>query len=170
MTTDHHTPSISIWIPGRPVPQPRARVAGGHGYDNGRADPWKALVRRMAAVAVQGHHAGAWPVDGATSVHLEFQLDAAPTKRPDADNLAKAVLDALGPSRADRGRYAPLLWHDDAQVTDLVVTKRFGTPGLRLSVGRPTIGETTFATLLATVAQLRARVAELEAALHQSVN
>lgn len=165
MTTDQLSPSLSVWIPGKPVPQPRARVGRGHGYDNGKADPWKDLVRRMAAVAVQGAHTGAWPVEGAVSVQLEFQLDAEPTKRPDVDNLAKAVLDALGPSRADRGRYAPLLWHDDAQVTDLVVTKRRGTPGLRMGVGPGLVEDASVATLLATVAQLQARVHELEAAL-----
>jgi Holliday junction resolvase RusA-like endonuclease len=71
---------------------------------------------------------------------VEFQLAAEPAKRPDVDSLAKAILDAISPSRAGsdtsigRGRWATLLWHDDSQVVDLVVRKRRGEPGLHLEV------------------------------------
>jgi Holliday junction resolvase RusA-like endonuclease len=94
----------------------------------------------MAAVAAQAAPLGAWPTAGPVRVVLEFQLAADPTRRPDVDNLAKAVLDALSPSRAGgdtsigRGRWAALLWHDDAQVVELVVRKRRGEPGLHLEV------------------------------------
>jgi Holliday junction resolvase RusA-like endonuclease len=137
---------ISVWIPGDPVaqPRPRARATGRGVYDDGRADPWKDRVRMMAAAAVQGAQAGSWPIRGPVAVELEFRATRSPIARPDADNLAKAVLDALGPGRAGsdtsrgRGRWAPLLWHDDAQVTDLVVRKRQGEPGLRMTVRRVT--------------------------------
>lgn len=124
----------------------------------------------MAAAAVQGRSLGSWPVTGPVTVVLEFVLAGNPTGKPDVDNLAKAVLDALGPGRVGgdtargRGRWAPLLWHDDAQVTDLVVRKRQGEPGLRLTVG-PAEEQAGWGDLLRTVEQLRARVAELEAAL-----
>ena len=96
----------------------------------------------MAAAASQGASAESWPTSGAVLVELEFRRPGAPTSKPDTDNLAKAVLDALGPGKAGadtargRGRWAPLLWSDDAQVTDLIVRKREGEPGLLLIVRR----------------------------------
>jgi crossover junction endodeoxyribonuclease RusA len=47
-------------------------------------------------------------------------------KKPDPDNLAKAVMDAL----TDCG-----MWRDDAQIVVLEVTKRFGQiPGARICI------------------------------------
>ncbi|MCY1435909.1 Endodeoxyribonuclease RusA [compost metagenome] len=40
-----------------------------------------------------------------------------PTKKPDIDNVVKAICDALN----------GIVWMDDVQVTDLVVRKRFGS-------------------------------------------
>lgn len=40
-----------------------------------------------------------------------------PVKKPDADNIAKIVCDALN----------GLAWYDDAQITSLSVTKEWGT-------------------------------------------
>lgn len=39
-----------------------------------------------------------------------------PTKRPDADNIAKIIADALN----------GVAWHDDAQVTDMTIRKVYG--------------------------------------------
>lgn len=164
---------LTIWIPGRPVAQPRARArpTGRGVYDDGKADPWKDRVRMMAAAGTQAAQAGSWPMRGAVRVELEFRVPGAPTAKPDTDNLAKAVLDALGPGRAGadtsrgRGRWAPLLWLDDAQVTDLIVRKRHGDePGLRMAV-RDGLVESPVDDLLKTIEALRARVRELEAAL-----
>jgi Holliday junction resolvase RusA-like endonuclease len=47
------------------------------------------------------------------------------TKKPDADNIGKIVCDALN----------KLAWSDDAQVTRLLVTKRYGNaPGCKVSI------------------------------------
>lgn len=59
------------------------------------------------------------------------------TKKPDVDNLAKAVLDVCTALR---------IWHDDAQVVDLRIRKVYhrdkgGTPGLELTI-RPYEGRT----------------------------
>lgn len=40
-----------------------------------------------------------------------------PTKRPDLDNLCKAILDGFGGT----------LYKDDSQITDLIVTKRYAS-------------------------------------------
>ena len=46
-----------------------------------------------------------------------------PTKRPDADNIAKIVADALN----------GVAWHDDAQVVSMAVSKVYGeTPEVRV--------------------------------------
>lgn len=46
-----------------------------------------------------------------------------PTKRPDADNIAKIVADALN----------GIAWHDDAQVVSMAVRKVYSeTPGVRV--------------------------------------
>jgi hypothetical protein len=47
-------------------------------------------------------------------------------KRPDADKLARAVLDAITESGTIR---------DDAQVVSLQVRKRYGQPGVRITLG-----------------------------------
>jgi len=109
-------------------PRPRAFSRGGKAavYDPGTAEGWKSCV----AVAVRE-----WAdakLEGALSVTLTFfmprpkkhfttsgQLKAgAPcylyANKPDADNLAKAVLDALTALR---------VWGDDDQVVELIVRK-----------------------------------------------
>ena len=40
-----------------------------------------------------------------------------PAKKPDTDNIAKAILDALN----------GLAYYDDAQIVELTVAKRYGT-------------------------------------------
>jgi Holliday junction resolvase RusA-like endonuclease len=52
--------------------------------------------------------------------------DVRPVVKPDGDNIAKLVLDALN----------EIAWADDKQVTDLRVVKRYGAfPGLFIKVG-----------------------------------
>lgn len=46
------------------------------------------------------------------------------TQKPDADNVAKAVMDAIGP----HGSW-PGVWADDKQVASLIVGKCFASPG-----------------------------------------
>ena len=45
-----------------------------------------------------------------------LQGQTLPTKKPDADNIGKVILDALN----------GILWHDDAQVVSLTTTKSYG--------------------------------------------
>lgn len=120
-----------FWVVGDPKPQPRARatVRGRHArmYNPDTADEWKAAVKSMATYAGLGGE----PISGPISLELEFRFKrptshltkkgelaaGAPRlyiKRPDADNLAKAVMDAL----TDLG-----VWRDDSQVMRLKVSK-----------------------------------------------
>lgn len=143
---------ISFFAPGEPKGQPRPRAFArrmgdryvARVFDAGTAEGWKSQV----AVAA-GPHAPADPLAGPLNVELFFHftrpkahyrqgkferglLDTAPawhTGKPDADNLAKAVLDAL----TQLGKF----WRDDSQVARLVVRKHYAeTPGCTVSISR----------------------------------
>lgn len=134
---------IHIFAEGLPKGQPRPRAFSRGGmarvYDPGTAEGWKGCI----ALAVKPFLPPA-PMAGPLFVELTFILprpgahfrgkakalrDDAPTYhagKPDIDNLAKAVLDALTTLR---------LWGDDTQVADLRITKAYGTrAGCEISV------------------------------------
>jgi len=121
---------ISFWCLGVPKAQPRAKAfsRGGRAgvYDPGTANDWKTVVRN-AALKVWDQKT----IDEPVSVALHFSLprpqshykkngllkpDAERwvTKKPDLDNLEKAVLDAL----TDIG-----LWRDDSLVVYVTKSK-----------------------------------------------
>ena len=117
---------ISIHVPGTPVAQPRAKATtiNGHArmYTPTTASAFKAAVAMLA----EKSHPGP-PLDGAVAISITFVLDRPKSKiwkrremprerhciKPDADNLAKSVMDAL------KG----IAWRDDSQVASLHVAK-----------------------------------------------
>jgi Holliday junction resolvase RusA-like endonuclease len=121
-------------------PRPRAFSRGGmtRMYDPGTAEGWKGLI----AAAAQEHKPVA-QLEGPLHVSLLFWFarpkshsgskglkPTAPeyhTGKPDADNLAKAVLDCI----TQLG-----FWKDDAQVSSLNVRKKYsnGTPGCLIEI------------------------------------
>ena len=137
---------ITFYASGKPAGQPRPRAfsirqkAGKaliRMYDPHTADGWRAAVAAAARP-----HIPTTPICEPVTVRLAFWFERplshstkkgvrqnAPhwhTQKPDADNLAKAVLDEL----TNRG-----LWKDDTQVASLVVTKRWGQlPGCAVEV------------------------------------
>lgn len=120
-------------IPGEPVPWRRAGVRfGARFYVDHRTGKWKRLVRGCAALA--GISA---PLEGPVALTLDaryasrsppLRLHPRPpewlTRRPDVDNLVKAVMDALN----------GLAWADDAQVCLLTVRKMRVSQGERARV------------------------------------
>ena len=131
-----------FWAPGDPKGQPRPRAFSRNGvarvYDPGTAEGFKAQV---AIGARESGLAGA-KIEGPVEVTIDFHFRRpkshstkrglrpdAPifhTSKPDADNLAKAVLDALSTIGA---------WGDDAQVSDLTIGKRYSdAPGAHVVV------------------------------------
>ena len=85
----------------------------------------------MAENRVQGHVQGEWaprpPLENPLQVQVTIRIQKPkskgkkhcwPTSRPDADNYAKLVLDALN----------GVLWRDDSQVVRLFVEKAYCTP------------------------------------------
>jgi Holliday junction resolvase RusA-like endonuclease len=131
--------ALEFWVEGTPKAQPRVKAfaRGRHAgvYTPDTADGWKAEVRRAALAKCSTPE----PLRGPLLVFLTFvmprpksrKVDYWHTSRPDVDNLAKAVLDALG----DAG-----IWGDDAQVARMVVQKIYvqGTeaPGCTVIIDR----------------------------------
>jgi crossover junction endodeoxyribonuclease RusA len=123
---------IKITVNGRPVPQGNHRVnAHGHTYEANKAlGPWREAIR------AETQRECAAPLAGPLAVTVTFRMtrpkvhyrtgrnahllrDGAPRYpdgAPDADKLARAILDGLCAGGAFR---------DDGQVVDLIASKRY---------------------------------------------
>lgn len=120
---------VDVTVRGEPKAQPRprafARNGKAHVYTPGTAEAWKGEIARMVGPRE--------PYDGPVGVMLIFAMPRPkshwakggvpkagapklPTGKPDLDNLAKGVLDAL----TTMG-----VWRDDDQVVTLDATKRY---------------------------------------------
>lgn len=135
-------PTVELFVNGTPKgqPRPRAFVRGNRAavYDPGTAEGWKGQVA-MAWMATGLDNI----IEGVFHVSLDFRFPrpkhhsnskgilkpGAPdwhTAKPDADNCAKAVLDALTSLN---------VWKDDALVASLSITKKYGYPhGCRIQI------------------------------------
>ncbi len=128
--------SVTVRVPGVPVPwqRPRARVVGGRAqfFEAAKPRSWKvAAQERMERALLEAGHAA--PLEGPLQVVIVAVWALPRTKerktrplprqwraqRPDADQIAKLVLDAAN----------ALLWRDDAQVSRLAVEKWIGAQG-----------------------------------------
>lgn len=118
------TRTLSFQVNGIPAPQGSKRHVG-RGIlieSSKKVKPWREDVRASALAAMTDD----WqPIDSPVEVWVTFYLPAPktlpkrvyyPTKRPDADKLARSTLDAL----TSAGVYL-----DDSKVTDLHVLKRY---------------------------------------------
>lgn len=113
----------------------RVQMTEGKGDKPQRHASWREAVRAEAQDTVETLQL-AEPYTGRVGVHLQFRLQrpksAPKTKRMwpvgaksgDVDKLARSVLDSL----------TGVLFADDSQVTELVVTKDYGTPGVTVEV------------------------------------
>lgn len=115
-------------VVGVPVAQPRHRVSCHGGFaklylpKDHAVHAWKDLIGRVAMKQI----ATTGPMEGALRIDLDFMFPAQTrradgtwrVKKPDLDNLTKAVMDAL----TDAGA-----WQDDAQVAELHARKRYGS-------------------------------------------
>lgn len=127
--------TLEVFVPGEPKGQPRPRAFALHGkarvYTPGSAEAWKSQI---AHACREWRDAG---IAGPVSVSLTFEFarpkshytsagelrGSAPAwhvSKPDTDNLAKAVLDTLTTIG---------VWHDDAQVIELLLAKRYAPHG-----------------------------------------
>ena len=128
---------ITFTLPGKPVPWARARRRGKTYFMAPVVRRYHTALQRAAMVAIRDQMA-----TGPVVVTVEAVLPVPPswskqkredalrglkrpTGRPDVDNYAKIVLDALN----------GIAWKDDAQVCELTATKRYGpNPHLTVTV------------------------------------
>ena len=123
-------PSVSFSVAGQPVPQPRPRVSTAGGFARAyvpKDHPVHAYRQSLAAAARgAGLTATGEPLNVVIDAVFErpkshtnksgVKADAPRLPRPDVDNIAKAVLDALQE-----------VMGDDSLVGRLVVEKSYGT-------------------------------------------
>lgn len=136
--------TISFTVPGQPAGKGRPRAfrmsKGVRMFTPEKTVSYENLV----ATAAQGAMRGQPPVDGAVAVDLDIRLMVSmswsqkkrtqalagqihPTKKPDADNVTKAIFDAMN----------GIVWGDDVQVVRLSLCKRYdATPGVTVVVRR----------------------------------
>lgn len=144
---------IQFFAVGLPKGQPRPKafhrkgMAGARVYDPGTAEGWKSQVA-IAARPFIGQEPVTMPLrlvlvfwfprpkgHFRSGKHANEKRDNAPTfhaSKPDADNLAKAVMDALTVLR---------IWADDSQICDLSVRKRYadGQGGCSITIYEMTL-------------------------------
>lgn len=122
---------IVFTVPGEPRGKGRPRFSrAGHTYTDSET---VAYERKIAACYRKAHGAFRWPVEALLEVDIVAYLPipqratkaqragmeagtVLPSRKPDVDNIAKAVLDALN----------GVAYKDDARVHRAVVTKYYG--------------------------------------------
>ena len=139
---------IEFFVPGTPVgkgrPRAARRGAGVVMFTPGRTADYEALVATTAAAALAGamRIGTSQLLDGPLEAVLEMRFPVPAswskarraralagvewhTSKPDADNVAKAVLDACN----------GVAFRDDSQIVMLTATKEFSeTPGVRVVI------------------------------------
>lgn len=120
--------------------RPRTAVRGGFAsiYTDAKTKKYEASVKAVAAAMMSGR----LPLDGPLSVSLRFRMpipksaskrskaamaagEIAHMSRPDIDNLAKSILDAMN----------KVVFHDDGQVVRSFTTKIYAEqPGIDVRV------------------------------------
>ncbi len=105
---------VSFTVPGRPVPWKRARSNGKARYTDPAQSSYAAKLRWCAIAAVTGRQ---WDRTGRYRVDVHAFIRGS---RPDVDNIAKIVGDALQGKRGRSGKptVPGVLWDDDEQIDD----------------------------------------------------
>ncbi len=134
--------SVSFFVPGQPVGKGRPR-ASRTGKGIRMHTPEKtASYENLVATAAHGAMRGAAPIQGACHVDMDIRLMVPmswsakrrnqaleglvfPTKKPDLDNILKAVFDAIN----------GIVWEDDVQAVYVQAVKRYSAvPGVHVNV------------------------------------
>lgn len=133
------TDALHIVVPGQPVGKGRPRFTRqGRAYTPAKTKVYEQLIGNFARREME---TAAWettPLPVKLHILAQFEIPKSWTKkkkhqavlgelvpgRPDIDNIAKAVLDALN----------GIVYQDDAQVKELSVKKVYGQPLLVASV------------------------------------
>ena len=122
--------SITFSVDGEPVPQPRARITTRGKFAHAYVEAKHPVHAYRKAIQMAAVDAGLRPCTGLVVVEIDavftrpkshlnktgLKPTAPLAPRPDVDNVAKAVLDSIGP-----------VLGNDSQVKRLVIEKRYGT-------------------------------------------
>jgi Holliday junction resolvase RusA-like endonuclease len=134
--------TVAFTVPGEPQGKGRARVGrvAGHArmFTPAKTLAYEGLIAHAAQQAMAGHP----PLADACRLEVDVVCAVAaswsgrkraqalagairPTKKPDADNVLKAVCDGMN----------GVVWRDDVQAVDVLLHKRYGeTPGVWVRV------------------------------------
>lgn len=134
---------IKFTVPGAPVGKGRPKVSTRGGkfakmYTPEKTANYETLVALAAQQAMVGRTLLSGPVEVQMAILLPIpaswskKKQAAaiagqvyPTKKPDADNVVKAIFDGIN----------GVVWNDDVQACDILVRKRYAeTPGVQVLV------------------------------------
>lgn len=122
---------VKFTIPGIPVPKARPRVVKGHTYTPKKTKDYETLVKDVYNLTV-GEYLGDSAI--VATIDLYFPIpesyskskrkriadgEIKHTKRPDVDNCAKAILDALN----------EVAYRDDSQIVESRITKHYAVDG-----------------------------------------
>lgn len=139
---------ITVIVPGTPVGKGRPKFARRGAfvqtYTPEKTANYEALVRMAAQDAMQGRV----PFDGPVTVQLTLTVtppaswsnkkhmaalagEVAPVTKPDLDNSAKGVFDACN----------GIVWHDDKQVVEATLRKRYGMKPQAVMIVEPWTGD-----------------------------
>jgi Holliday junction resolvase RusA-like endonuclease len=128
---------MKIFIPGEPIAQPRVKVSTQGGFARAYVDAKHPIYAYKQAIRIAYVNAGGEVLEGPVSVRVVCWFDRPKshskkrrqsrepkTTKPDADNLGKAILDALN----------EIAYNDDGQVCRFTVEKWY-VGGLYDSIG-----------------------------------
>lgn len=124
---------ICFTVPGKPVGKQRPRTFQANGRTR-TITPQKTKDYEEIVKWCYYRIAKNEKFDGAVSVYIcvfvkppKSQKTEYPTQKPDVDNIAKTILDALN----------GIAWGDDSQVCELTIKKRFGEEdGVSVSINK----------------------------------
>jgi Holliday junction resolvase RusA-like endonuclease len=117
---------VTIIIPGKPCAWQRARSNGKVRFDSPEQARNKMTISQIGAAAMRGRPPFEGPLEVTVGAFWPYPKSMSGkkrgvygsqffTSRPDADNVAKLLGDALN----------NIVWRDDAQIVSLTVTKRY---------------------------------------------
>ena len=126
---------MTFTVPGDPFGKQRPRVANGRAYTPSQTKDYETKVAWCfrqgkgkiydgpVYIAITAYYP--IPKRASKAERAEIACGARlPLRKPDADNIAKVILDALN----------GLAYHDDAQVVGLTVLKRYGEPRVEVNI------------------------------------